>query len=545
MIRGMRARAVVAVMAIATSTVAAVPDGPSPPDPAGLHAAADFVVTTGDLSALAPAPRMYFAKEWIAVPRGGAPVSGYARGVSASEDVRAWNASPEARARPGPRPPLVWLGSPDRLAAARIAPDMKSIVAGGRAAALALAPKLPLNGSWPDATSGPWFAARDVALRGEWKGDAFEARTLWPTDFRLDAGAKPEPLAGHPDVALALRDRVRATSGDGHRPFSAHPIWGRAGAARAWAGKPVLLVMLNGAQSDDDEAWGGHFAIGTGRLGADGGIGDILVDNFYSLDIVSEKGILAAPTPLDQYLADLNSGQAWYRPSALLVAILADDEAPARIQGAFDRVYAQFWRHQLRYRHSLANCAGISVDTLRALGWRLPASPPGAGDRALAWIALPWTLATERSVEKARVAYEYLAEDRTRLFPAVAFETIGASLVGLARDGADAGASEVERMLARDLEALVFVHVPQLPSSRAPGSWPVVSPAEYRAAIPKDPGDRKIIPVPARPFPSNLRDDDLLPDARRPSDLPLVVWAVTALAAFAALAAWAMSVLRR
>ena len=80
--------------------------------------------------------------------------------------------------------------------------------------------------------------------------------------------------------------------------------------------------MLNGAQGDDDEAHAGHFALVTGRVQDDGAIGDWLVNNFYTLDTESEKGILAAPVPLDNYLADLNAGQAWYRPSYMLVAVL-------------------------------------------------------------------------------------------------------------------------------------------------------------------------------------------------------------------------------
>ena len=88
--------------------------------------------------------------------------------------------------------------------------------------------------------------------------------------------------------------------------------------------------MVNGAQGDDDEAHGGHFALVTGRTQPDGAIGDWLVNNFYSLDIESEKGILAAPVPLDNYLADLNSGQGWYRPSYMLVAVLARRRARRR-----------------------------------------------------------------------------------------------------------------------------------------------------------------------------------------------------------------------
>jgi hypothetical protein len=58
----------------------------------------------------------------------------------------------------------------------------------------------------------------------------------------------------------------------------------------------------------------------------------------------------------------------------------------------------------------------------------------------------------------------------------------------------------------------------------------VVSPKEYYGKVPKDPAHAQIVPVPPRPFPSNLRDPDLLPDPPRRSDLPLAVWAGLAFA---------------
>jgi hypothetical protein len=77
------------------------------------------------------------------------------------------------------------------------------------------------------------------------------------------------------------------------------------------------------------------------------------------------------------------------------------------------------------------------------------------------------------------------------------------------------------------------------------GSWPVVSAAEYHGKVPKDPEEMQIVPVPPRPFPSNLRDADLLPEARRPSDLPLAAWALVALAAVAAFASWLLRAILR
>src|SRR5204862_8231741 len=151
------------------------------------------------------------------------------------------------------------------------------------------------------------------------------------------------------------------------------------GSARRWEGAPVLAVILNGAQGDDDEAHGGHFALVTGRIGAagtpggPGAINDWLTNNFYTLDAESEKGIIAAMLPLDNYLADLNSGQAYYRPSYLLVTVLSDERAARVVQGALGRVYNQFYRHQLVYYHPTTNCTSISIDPLRAPGLDVPA----------------------------------------------------------------------------------------------------------------------------------------------------------------------------
>jgi hypothetical protein len=368
-------------------------------------------------------------------------------------------------------------------------------------------------------------------------------RSLWPQDFAVDARIAPTPLSEGETAQLALRALMRATPDGGAREaFAATLVHARgdtteateateatdaedaaAGVAADWTGKPALVVMVNGAQGDDDEAWGGHFAIGTGVIGANGAIGDLLINNFYSLEIVSEKGILPAPTPLDRYLGDLNSGQGWYRPSFLAVAVLDDARSIARVQDAFNRMFEHFWRHQLVYQHATMNCAGISVDTLRALGWAIPGR--GAANYALGWLSVPWALVKYRSLSQARLAYEYMTEDRTRLLPAAAFEDITADLLRLARHGAREDEGTLAQMLAKDIIAIELLRIPQWPSSRKFGSWPVVSPVEYFSKLPKDPADTQIVPVPPREFPASLRDADLLPDPPRKSDLPLVVWA--------------------
>jgi len=373
-------------------------------------------------------------------------------------------------------------------------------------------------------------------VRGTLTPDGIVARTLWPEDFRLDPAPPRRALdAGLPTV-VALRSLVRAEPQGGARsPYAAVALWRRDPGAAAPAfppGRAVIGIMVNGAQGDDDEAHGGHFALVTGRTQADGAIGDWLVNNFYSLDVESEKGILAAPLPLDNYLADLNSGQGYYRPSYMLVATLADDRAAVLLQGALNRVYNQFYRHQLVYQHATMNCASISVDVLRALGWQIPVRGPTS--RLLAAVGFPYFLATERSLAKARTAFDYLHEDQTRLMPAAAFEEAGASLLALAGAAAPGAAgggasAQLERMLAADVEAVAFLRFPQLPSSRAFGGAPAVTTWEYRSLVPADPAEAQIVAVPPRPFPAGMRDPDLLPAPRRPSDVAAAGWMALAI----------------
>lgn len=281
--------------------------------------------------------------------------------------------------------------------------------------------------------------------------------------------------------------------------------------------------MVNGAQGDDDEAHGGHFAIVTGRVQADGSIGDWLVNNFYSLDVESEKGIIAAPVPLDNYLADLNSGQAWYRPTTMLVAVLDDERAAVLVQSALNRVYQQFYRHQLVYYHPNQNCASISVDTLRALGWEVPARGPSS--RVLAWLGFPFVAIKDRSIGKAKLAFDYLRTDQTRLLPAAALEAAYASLLELVT-GAKPPEGKLASMLAQDVSALAHLRIPQFPSSRAWGDAPAVSVWEYRTLVPNDPALMQIVPVPPRPFPDALRDPDLLAPRWTPADWATLAWAL-------------------
>jgi hypothetical protein len=111
---------------------------------------------------------------------------------------------------------------------------------------------------------------------------------------------------------------------------------------------------------------------------------------------------------------------------------------------------------------------------------------------------------------------------------------MGADLLRLASGQAGRRLSEFERVLADDIEEILLVRVPQFPSSRAWGDWPVESSAEYNARLPKNPAERRIIPVPPRKFPDELRDPQSPGEPWQRSEHAAMAWglAIAALLVF-------------
>ncbi len=485
----------------------------------GLHAANEFRLTDGSCQDCPAVPQAlwYFRDDLVAVPKEGA--SGFTRKQRAQDDVRQW-ADGHAGKGEGERPPMLWIGSPQVVSGVRLVDDGKGIGgADGVRAGFAVTAKIPSNLSYYDAASQRYFSDRPLRMRGKIEQGQFVARTIWPEDFALDpARMTPQPLAG----GETLQSLVRAHEGGARMPFTSRILWQRdAKTQLQLSGKPVLAFMLNGAQGDDDEAHGGHFAIATGTFGERGEWGDWLVNNFYNLDSVSEKGIIAATLPMDAYMADLNSGQSWYRPSYMLVAVLKQERAAGLYQEAINRVYSHFYRHDFHYRHASANCAGVSMETLRSLGWHIPEEGPTS--RLKAAIALPYMAIKDGSLESGRKAYDYLIAEQTSLYPFVAFDAAGRDLLQRIATGGKAGNS-FEKMLAEDLEAIVYVHIPQFPSSRAFGQAPVASIDEYMKRVPEDRAQWKVVPVPPRPFPPELKDPEAPAEESLPSSLALYAY---------------------
>jgi hypothetical protein len=505
----------------------------------GLLPAAQFRLTNGKCGDCPTLKQglWYFQDDLLAVPQTASHMSGYAATIDMVADVRAWAVN--GIAAPLAQPGLVWLGAPQIFEDATLLPDAKQLRdRAGASVALQLVPKIATNRSYWNDSSAAFFAGRPLRIRGTYKQDGdkpvFVARTIWPKDFALDQNK----IALRPlEKNESLASFVREAKGGAASPYATRLLWERKGdAARQWQDKPVIGVMLNGAQGDDDEAFGGHFAIATGQVGKQGEWSDWIVNNFYNLDSFSEKGIVAATVPMDNYLMDLNSGQQYYRPSYMLVAVLNNPRTAAAYQGGVQRVFNHFYRHDFSYKHAGANCAGISLDVFKALGWNIPERGPTGQLKAIG--AYAYLSAKDRSLASGRRIYDYLTEEQVRLYPAVAFEAAGNDLMQLVGAApADARVlSDFEKQLQSDVEALVLVRIPQVPSSRVMGSNPVFSFDEFMARTPPDQADWKIVPVEPRPFPAELRDKALAAEDL-PGPVPLPVAGIAGVG-FVSVAEW-------
>ena len=480
----------------------------------------------------------YFENELIAVPGAGASASAFTRGIDRKEDVARWAAAPLQ-----PRlayPSLVWVGASRILEGAVVMPGARRVrTADGSKLDIRLVTQLSTNRSYADDRTAAYFAGRGVRMRGTIDSmgarKVFVARTIWPADFAFEpARLQANPFRKPEDLAAVVRE----PAGNARR-IETRLLWERhPGQPRDWRRKPVLAFVLNGAQGDDDTSLGGHFAVATGRIGDRGEWSGWAVNNFHDLDSVSEKGIIAATLPMDNYLLDLNSGQQYYRPSWLLVAVLNNERTAAAFQGGVQRVMNRLYRHDFRYDHATANSAGISLDVFDALGWHIPPRGPTAPLKSLA--AYAWLSARDGNLHSGRKMYDYLNEEQTRLLPAVAFESAGLDLLRLAgAAGAQRILTAYEQQLGGDIDAVFLVRIPQVPSSRAAGSAPVFSFDEFRARVPAYQAHWKTVPVAPRPYPEALHDPFTVV-AADPSPVPLPVASIGigACAVAAAMVLW-------
>lgn len=374
-------------------------------NPLGLYQPALFKLNHGACGhcAITPQASWYFTQETIAVPLSNS--NSFDPALSAQDDVKQWHG--QSKQMPV-MPALILLGSPQTIQGKLIADGTILENQDGKTP-LAITPKIESNRSYFNEQSQQYFADRDVTIRGIADKAQFTARTIWPLDYNLDLSQLPyQPLSDKE----TLSSLIRSNNGGASQPFSARVLYKKSDLT-SLQNKPVLSFVLNGAQGDDDEAHGGHFAVATGRFGEQGEWNNWLVNNFYNLGSVSEKGIIAATLPMDSYQSDFNSGQSWYRPSYMLVAVLKNERSAATYQSAINRVMQHFYRQDFKYRHAGVNCAGINLETLRSLDWHIPKL--GATNLPKAFVALPFKAVSDMSLESGLKAYDYLSAEQTNL----------------------------------------------------------------------------------------------------------------------------------
>jgi len=480
-------------------------------DQLGLYTQNQFQTVEGDCQQCQASPQAlwYFRHETFALPQSGAPVVSFDASKRGVEDTQALN--------PDALPALVWTGASQHWSALTLNAEVTAVTSvQGDRFGFKLVPKIVSNRSYWNAETSRYLSQKPLSIRGELEGKTLVARTVWPQPFKLNLTAGTQPLQS----GESLQSLVQFANGGARSPYQSRLLWEKSpGAAQQSPGKAALGILLNGAQGDDDEAHGGHFALATGVVGADGDYASWLVNNYYNLASNSEKGIIAGVTPFDKYMGDLNSGQAFYRPSYMLVAVFSQPEIPKQVQALNNRVFEHFYRNDFVYDHALENCAGISIDALRQLGWQVPKR--GAESLLKASAAYWYVAATERSLQKGRAIYDYLNTEMTRLFPAVAFDAIGNDLLKIAQTANQSTLrSGAMQAMPGQLEAIYFVRIPQIPSSRAYGLAPVYSFAQYLQQAPADRNQWQIIPVTPNPLPEPLKEG-LAHQPETPALLPI------------------------
>lgn len=441
----------------------------------GLYPESDFELGTGRCEACR-GPRegkWYFLDEVIATPKTG-------------------------------KPAIVWLGSKEMEEGVTISNDGTTItLSDGTVMPFVLTPRISTNRSYWNLDSTNHLRGRKLRIRGEYAMvngvRVLVARTVWPEDYRLDLSGKVTADAATSSEIDAL---VASDKGGATKPFQTKLLWAKNPGSDV-VGKPVMGFMLNGAQGDDDEALGGHFSMFTGRVGVNGSMADWMFDNFYGMDSVSEKGIVASMVPMDKYMMDLNSGQSWYRPTYMLVMVMKSDRIPLKYQEKFKDAYAAYYAHKVTYDRTTNPCTALIVDPVRGEGWNFPETgkTPVIIARAIAAAA---SIGSDDPNSSSDI-YNVLRQEGTHLYPRAAFNSLGGDILTMAgaygSDPAGRQYSEFEKAIQEDLEAVYWVRLPQIPSSRKLGRDPAGGFFDYFGRVPMDRTQWQTVPTAPRPYP--------------------------------------------
>jgi hypothetical protein len=448
----------------------------------GLHSAQGFRLVDGTCSdcPASPAALWHFRDEVIAVPGPGIPAIGSGQHPAGEPSSL--------------HPSLVWIGAPEVIDRARVGADGLTVSANGDVLSLALPPRNRLDRSDVDASTASFFNRREVRLRGSSLmrdgRNVFIARTIWPHDSRIEKQSVAlAPLQRNELLSTLIDAQVVGAAS----AFPARLLFDGQQDSTSWAGKPVLAMVLSGAQGDDDGARAGHLGVATGVFGPRGEWSDWLVENFYPHQVSSAKNIISASVPIDNYLLDVNSGQLFFRPAYMLVAVLRRPDAAHEISNALHRSLLDYYCRRFEFDRAARNSTAMSIDPVRELGWRIPAAGPTS--RVVGLLGAPLATVFRLSFSEGREFFHMMSNETTRLLPRVAFEVAGHDLLYLVQARPrEAGLTRLERMLVNDVEAVLFVRLPQIPSTRRYGTYPPRALLQYGARALSAPSEFETAP---------------------------------------------------
>jgi hypothetical protein len=181
---------------------------------------------------------------------------------------------------------------------------------------------------------------------------------------------------------------------------------------------------------------------------------------------------------------------------------LKDERTASQLQERYRELYAKYYSHEVVFDRLKKPCTGLIMDEVRGGGWNVPMR--GGSDALSAGLLA--AIMTIGSMDRAagREIWNYMRQETTRLAPRSAFEAVGQDILNLGGAGGssvDRPLTDFEKMLQEDLEALLFVRLPQIPSSRAFGRDPAGTITEYFGRVPLDRSKWQLHPTPPRPFP--------------------------------------------
>ena len=456
--------------------------------------------------------------------RPGRPVAGFFdRRAPFDDDLRAWHRS--ARASRAARLSAARLGRSPRIGAQRDASrsTRRSLDRDGATAPPSRSsPKIPLNRSYFDAILGALFRrASDLKVRGTASRTAPSSRARCGPRISVLRALPParslQPMTSRrgsrlraADARGARRRRARAHTPRGPRGAARAPTPTSAAArcSRSWStARKATTTRRTAATSRSSPA--------ASRATARSATGSSTTSTRSTPK--ARKASLQRRCRSTTISAISTAGRPGTGRRTCWSPCCPTSRAAALVQSALGRVYNQFYRHQLVYYHPTTNCTSISVDTLRALGWDVPARGPTS--RLAAWAGFPFS--RRRRCRSRRPSSPSITSAPTRRGccrprrsrrSSVACLRSAASGSATAYAGGPLCADACAGSRRARVPALSAIPVEPRVGRRAGGDDMGVQDAR-----PERSGDGADRSGPAAALPRSLRDADLLPPAPRPA----------------------------